>query len=146
MRTAFKCRAYPTAEQTTMLNRTFGCARVVWNQTLGRRQRRWREENLSTSGLQASAFLTQLKRSDEFAWLNEVSSVPLQQVLRAQQRAFANFFAGRARYPVTSRAPDAKAPNTSGMGSAGERDACTWPNPMRRWSSSGPGPRWTRRR
>ena len=30
---------------------------------------------------------------------SEVSSVPLQQVLRTQQKAFANFFAKRARYP-----------------------------------------------
>jgi putative transposase len=43
--------------------------------------------------------LTQLKRDPEYAYLNEVSSVPLQQVLRTQQKALANFFAKRARYP-----------------------------------------------
>ncbi|GAB3969600.1 RNA-guided endonuclease TnpB family protein [Actinoallomurus acanthiterrae] len=31
--------------------------------------------------------------------MSEVSSVPLQQTLRHQQTAFANFFAGRAKYP-----------------------------------------------
>ncbi|WP_214103532.1 RNA-guided endonuclease InsQ/TnpB family protein [Acrocarpospora catenulata] len=99
MRTAYKCRAYPTPEQAAVLNRTFGCVRVVWNQTLAWRHRRWHEEQTSTNMPQANAFLTQLKRTEEFAWLNEVSSVPLQQVLRTQQRAFANFFAKRARYP-----------------------------------------------
>ncbi|GAA2647887.1 RNA-guided endonuclease InsQ/TnpB family protein [Nonomuraea recticatena] len=99
MRTAYKCRAYPTAEQAAVLNRTFGCVRVVWNQTLAWRHRRWHTEQASTNAPQANAFLTQLKRTKEFAWLNEVSSVPLQQVLRTQQRAFAHFFAGRARYP-----------------------------------------------
>lgn len=97
MRTAFKCRAYPTPEQAAVLNRTFGCVRVVWNQTLAWRHCRWHTEQAATNVPQANAFLTRLKQSKEFAWLNEVSSVPLQQVLRTQQKAFANFFAGRAR-------------------------------------------------
>ncbi|MCG5212779.1 transposase [Streptosporangium sp. KLBMP 9127] len=99
MRTAYKSRAYPTPEQVAVLNRTFGCVRVVWNQTLAWRRQRWHTEQASTSVSQASAFLTGLKRAEGYAWLSEVSSVPLQQVLRTQQRAFANFFALRARYP-----------------------------------------------
>ncbi|MCG5213770.1 transposase [Streptosporangium sp. KLBMP 9127] len=99
MRTAYKCRAYPTPGQAAALNRTFGCVRVVWNQTLAWRRRRWHIERVSTDMSQASAFLTGLKRAEGYAWLNEVSSVPLQQVLRTQQQAFANFFARRAKYP-----------------------------------------------
>ncbi len=38
VRTAHKCRAYPAPEQASVLNRTFGCVRVVWNRT--RRSRR----------------------------------------------------------------------------------------------------------
>lgn len=49
---------------------------------------------------QASARLTALKKEPEFAWLNDVSSVPLQQALRHQQAGLSNFFAGRARYPT----------------------------------------------
>jgi putative transposase len=40
-----------------------------------------------------------MKHDPARAWLNEVSSVPLQQALRHQQQAFAAFFARRARYP-----------------------------------------------
>ena len=40
-----------------------------------------------------------MKASEDLDWLNEVSSVPLQQAIRHQQVAFGNFFAGRARYP-----------------------------------------------
>ncbi|MEV0896048.1 helix-turn-helix domain-containing protein [Actinoplanes sp. NPDC049802] len=29
MRTAYKCRAYPTPEQAAVFNRTFGCVRLV---------------------------------------------------------------------------------------------------------------------
>jgi putative transposase len=34
VRTASKCRAYPDLEQAIVLNRTFGCIRVVWKRTL----------------------------------------------------------------------------------------------------------------
>ena len=99
MRVAFKVRAYPTPEQASLLNRTFGCIRLVWNRTLAWRHQRWYGEKLSTNVPQANAYLTALKREPELAFLNEVSSVPLQQVLRTQQKAFSNFFAKRARYP-----------------------------------------------
>jgi putative transposase len=49
--------------------------------------------------VQASAYLTAMKATGELAWLNEVSSVPLQQAIRHQQAAYAAFFAKRARYP-----------------------------------------------
>ena len=99
MRTAYKCRAYPDPEQMIMLNRTFGCVRVVWNRTLAWRHARYRDGQASTSYGQASAYLTALKGTEELGWLSEVSSVPLQQALRHQQAAFTGFFAGRARYP-----------------------------------------------
>jgi putative transposase len=47
-----------------------------------------------------SAMLTAWKKTDELAFLNEVSSVPLQQTLRHVQVAFTNFFAKRAGYPT----------------------------------------------
>src|SRR5256885_15129548 len=99
MRLAFKVRVYPTPEQASMLNRTFGCVRVVWNRTLAWRYARYHTEGLSTNMPQGNAYLTAMKKDPDLAFLNEVSSVALQQVLRIQQKAFANFFAKRARYP-----------------------------------------------
>ena len=99
MRTAYRCRAYPDAAQQAVLNRTFGCVRVVWNHILAARQERYATEHRGTSYGQASAALTVMKQDPQRAWLNEVSCVPLQQALRHQQQAFAAFFARRARYP-----------------------------------------------
>ena len=99
MRTAYKCRAYPDPEQMSVLNRTFGCVRVVWNQTLAWRHARYHGDQLTTNFTQASAYLTAIKATEELGWLNEVSSVPLQQAVRHQQAAFTSFFAGRTRYP-----------------------------------------------
>ncbi|WP_203863139.1 RNA-guided endonuclease InsQ/TnpB family protein, partial [Plantactinospora mayteni] len=99
MRTAFRCRAYPTPEQAAALNRTFGCVRLVWNRTLAERHTAYHQRGERTSYRQTDAALTGWKKTIELAFLSEVSSVPLQQTLRHQHAAFANFFAGRARYP-----------------------------------------------
>ena len=99
MRTAYRCRAYPDEAQQQVLARTFGCVRVAWNQTLAERRRLWRAEGRSLSYAASDAALTAMKRDPGLAFLNQVSSVPLQQALRHQHQAFSAFFAGRARYP-----------------------------------------------
>jgi putative transposase len=43
--------------------------------------------------------LTEWKKQEDLQFLNEVSCVPLQQGLRHLQKAFSNFFEGRAKYP-----------------------------------------------
>ncbi len=48
MRTAYKVRAYPDTEQVTLLRRTFGCVRLVWNKTLTARQERYTLEQRGT--------------------------------------------------------------------------------------------------
>ncbi|MGX4695290.1 RNA-guided endonuclease InsQ/TnpB family protein [Streptomyces sp. JNUCC 63] len=96
---AFKYRFYPTDEQAAELSRTFGCVRLVYNQALQERTRAWYGEQRRISYVQSSAALTRWKKTEELAFLAEVSSVPLQQALRHLQAAFANFFAKRAQYP-----------------------------------------------
>ncbi|MFI5554011.1 RNA-guided endonuclease InsQ/TnpB family protein [Streptomyces sp. NPDC051738] len=98
MKRAFKYRFYPTDAQAAELSRTFGCVRKVYNMALAARTEAWaRQERVNYN--QTSAMLTAWKKTEELAYLNEVSSVPLQQALRHLQTAFANFFAKRARYP-----------------------------------------------
>ncbi len=99
MRTAYKCRAYPDEAQRQVLSRTFGCVRLVWNRTLAARHARWCHERTGTSYAQTDRALTEMKKDPDLAFLNEVSSVPLQQALRHQHKAFSAFFARRARYP-----------------------------------------------
>jgi putative transposase len=82
-----------------VLNRTFGCVRVVWNRTLAERHARWRRERKGTSYAETDRALTAMKKDPGLAFLNEASCVPLQQALRHQHKAFSAFFAKRARYP-----------------------------------------------
>jgi putative transposase len=99
VRKAYQCRAYPDQAHQQVLNRTFGCVRVVSNQTLAARHARWQAERTATSYAETDAALTLMKKDPDLAFLNEVSSVPLQQALRHQHQAFTAFFARRARYP-----------------------------------------------
>ncbi|WP_020547731.1 RNA-guided endonuclease InsQ/TnpB family protein, partial [Nonomuraea coxensis] len=97
---AYKYRFYPTPEQAEQLVRTFGCVRLVYNKALEERTRAHKLEGRGVSYTESSATLTAWKKTPELAFLNEVSSVPLQQTLRHLQGAFANFFAKRAKYPT----------------------------------------------
>ncbi|MGK3109369.1 RNA-guided endonuclease TnpB family protein [Streptomyces sp. WAC05858] len=99
VRRAFKYRFYPTDAQAAELSRTFGCVRKVYNLALAARTQAWvlRQERVNYNA--TSAMLTEWKKTEELAYLNEVSSVPLQQALRHLQTAFTHFFAQRARYP-----------------------------------------------
>jgi len=97
---AYQYRYYPTDEQQQMLARTFGCVRYVYNWGLRKKTDAYYQQGERLSYAHLSCALTDLKKQDESAWLNEVSSVPLQQTLRHLDRAFLNFFEGRAKYPT----------------------------------------------
>jgi putative transposase len=96
---AFKYRFYPTPEQETLLLRTMGCTRLVYNRALRVRTEAWYKDQQRVGYNDTSAMLTQWKQNPELDFLNEVSCVPLQQGLRHLQKAFSNFFDGRAKYP-----------------------------------------------
>ncbi|MEU8261712.1 RNA-guided endonuclease TnpB family protein [Micromonospora sp. NPDC048999] len=96
---AYKYRFYPSPEQAELLNRTFGCVRKVYNRALEARTRAWVVDRQRSTYVQSSGWLTEWKRTDELAFLNEVSSVPLQQTLRHLQAAYVAFWDKRSRYP-----------------------------------------------
>ncbi len=96
---AYRSRFYPTSEQASVLARTCGSARFVYNWALRLRTDAYYERQERVGSHEASAALTALKQQPETAWLNAVSSVPLQQAVRHLDKAFRNFFEGRAKYP-----------------------------------------------
>ncbi len=99
MEKAYRYRVYPKPEQEQLLRRTIGCVRLVYNKALAARTEAWYERSSRVEYVQTSSMLTSWKQELQLSFLNEVSSVPLQQGLRNLQKAFTNFFAGRANYP-----------------------------------------------
>ncbi|MBD2013783.1 IS200/IS605 family element transposase accessory protein TnpB [Microcoleus sp. FACHB-53] len=96
---AYRYRFYPTLEQEQLLRRTLGCVRLVYNKALHIRTEGWYGHTERIDYKQTSAMLTNWKQQEDLQFLSEVSSVPLQQGLRNLQKAFTNFWAGRAKYP-----------------------------------------------
>ncbi|WP_086662766.1 RNA-guided endonuclease InsQ/TnpB family protein [Lentzea kentuckyensis] len=96
---AFRYRFYPSDAQAAELSRTFRCVRKVYNLALQARTEAWTQRGERVGYGATSALLTAWKRTEELAFLAEVSAVPLQQALRHLQTGFTNFFAKRARYP-----------------------------------------------
>ena len=85
---AFKYRFYPNPEQETLMRRTMGCARLVYNRALAARTEAWYERKERVGYSETSTMLTSWKKQEDLQFLNEVSSVPLQQGLRHLQTAF----------------------------------------------------------
>lgn len=99
MKQAFRYRFYPTPEQESLLRRTIGCCRFVFNRALALRTEAWTQRKQKTSGFDLIKKITVWKREPDTVWLQEVSNVPLQQSINNLEVAFQNFFAKRARYP-----------------------------------------------
>ena len=96
---AFKFRFYPTKSQIELLAKSFGCARVVYNKGLDFKTKVYKDSKENTPYSKLSSFLTKLKQEKEYVWLNEVSSVCLQQSLRHLDIAYTNFFKKRSKFP-----------------------------------------------
>lgn len=96
---AYKYRFFPTPAQENLLRRTMGSVRLVYNKALDARTKAWYERQERIQYKETSSLLTGWKKTQDLDFLNEVSSVPLQQCLRHLQKAFANFWSKRAKYP-----------------------------------------------
>lgn len=93
MRLRYNYRAYPDVSQRRALARAFGCARVVWNDCLRDRKEAHAAGLPYVTPAELSRLrITQAKRTEERAWLAEVSAVVLQQALLDLDAAYKNFF------------------------------------------------------
>ena len=88
----YRYRLYPEPGQQVALARTFGCARVVFNDALAAREAARRAGEPYLTDAQLSARLTAAKATPGRAWLTEVSAVVLQQALADLNTAYRNFF------------------------------------------------------
>lgn len=96
MEKAFKMRIYPTEEQTILINKSFGCARYVYNHFLDFKKREYEEHGNKHSYKDTSKLLTSLKK--DLLWLREVDKCALQNSLKDLDTAYKRFFKG-AGYP-----------------------------------------------
>lgn len=98
MQKGIKFRAYPNKEQENLINRTFGCCRLIYNKGLTMRDDAY-SNGQKIGYSETSTMLTELKKQKDFAFLKDVDSIALQQTLRDLDRGFKNFFERRAKHP-----------------------------------------------
>ncbi len=102
VRKKVKLRLYK--EDVELVNRTFGCRRFVWNQLLGlhkERYEKWKEgDTLEKPKVSISGFRKELNCLRlTHPWLNEVSTIALDQTIIGLYNAFRRFFKGLSGYP-----------------------------------------------
>ena len=90
MEYSYKFRIYPNAEQQTLIQKTFGCARFVYNHFLAQRISEYKATGKAPTRFQQDKTLTVLKK--ELLWLKEVDSIPLQAELQNLDSAYQSFF------------------------------------------------------
>ena len=93
---SIRVRLYPTEEQEILIDKTIGCTRFVYNQTLADCKQSYEQTQRFPSGKERSANLVPLK--EEYEFLKEVSAVALQQSLRDLDSALTNFFKNRSHF------------------------------------------------
>lgn len=98
IRKAFKFRIYPTNSQQSELAKQFGAVRFVYNHYRAVREGYYIDTGTGLNYNDCSNDLTQQLKV-EFPWLKEADSQALQQSLKDLDRAYVNFFEGRAGYP-----------------------------------------------
>ena len=89
---ALKIRIYPNAQQTSLLNKTFGCTRFIYNTMLSERKEVYNKLKHNSRELYEYKYRTEKQLKDEFKFLKEVDSVALQQARMNLGVAYENFW------------------------------------------------------
>ena len=95
----YKFRLYPNKAQTELLSKHFGCSRFVYNYFLNQRKEQYKLTGKSDNYYEQAKSLTEIKKKEETAWLNEVNSQTLQFAIKSLEAAYTNFFKKRAKFP-----------------------------------------------
>ena len=97
---AVKIRLYPTAYQTTQINRLLGSYRVTYNQVLDRKINQYKEHNISENRTTLSYWFHHvLLTNPDFEYLKEQNTKVLKQAIMDMLSAYKNFFTLHRGYP-----------------------------------------------
>lgn len=92
---AYKYRIYPNKEQDEQIQKTFGCCRFVYNQTLV-----YKNEN-TENGIGKFSYLSYLRNNlkESYEWLKDIDKFALENSLINLDTAFQKFYKEHAGYP-----------------------------------------------
>ena len=96
---SIKVRLNPNNKQLTKLFQYAGCARFAYNLAISREEENHKQGNKFLSDMDLRKEFTQLKKLQEYKWLNEISCNVTKQAIKDACEAYKRFFKGQCKYP-----------------------------------------------
>lgn len=98
MKKSLKIRLLPTEQQELLMLKSIGCSRFAYNWALNRCNELY-EQGIKYNMSNIRKEFTQLKKQEEFKWLNEVSNTTMVEAMRNLDKAFKTFFKTKKGHP-----------------------------------------------
>lgn len=94
----YKYRIYPNKQQQLLIQKTFGCCRFVYNQTLAYRKELYVKEKKNMSKFDCNNYCNRVLKK-QYEWLKDVDSRALLNSVINMDNAFHRFFTENKGYP-----------------------------------------------
>lgn len=93
-------RIHPNEEQLSLINKTFGSTRLVFNKYLAERQQYYKEtgKTLSVASYKKD-YLNKIKQTEEYAFLKEVDKFALEVAVENVDDSYKRFFSRQNKFP-----------------------------------------------
>ena len=111
---AYKYRLYPNKQQIEQIQKTFGCCRFVYNQTLAHRKDLYENKKESMNKIACNNYVNQILKK-EYEWLKEVDKFALTNSVYNMYSAYQNFFKEHSGYPKFKSKRDNKKSYTTNI-------------------------------
>lgn len=98
MTKSYKYRIYPNKQQEELIQKTFGCVRFVYNQTLAYKIDKYKYDKIFLSKIDCNNWKNQVLKK-EYKWLNEVDGFALINAVFNMDNAFQRFFNKDSNFP-----------------------------------------------
>ena len=105
---SIKIRIYPDTVQKEFISKQLGCCRFIYNKLLYYKKTQYEQNKQQISWKELGKYLTNLKKQEEYLFLNGVYNVCLQQSIMDMIKAYDNFFKLHKGYPKFKSKKDTK--------------------------------------
>ena len=96
---SIKVRLHPNNKQLTRLFQYASCARFAYNWAIDRGQENHKLGNKFLSDNELRKEFTQLKKQENYKWLNKISNNVTKQAIKDACNSYKRFFKGQSKYP-----------------------------------------------
>ena len=103
MKKVCKIRIYPNKTQESIINRTLGACRFIYNKYIEYSMNYYKETGKFLTAYDFSKIVTKLKKTEEFSWLNEVSSKAIKDSIMVCEKSYKKFFKKKQSRPPRFR-------------------------------------------